>query len=83
MVSFEGNPCFTFSGISLMRPQLFASYQSNNPEQQAFRWLDVMTAAVDAGRVAGELYSGQWWDVGTVERYHQLNDQLNSQLNEH
>ena len=81
MVSFEGNPCFTFSGISLMRPQLFASYQSNNPEQQAFRWLDVMTAAVDAGRVAGELYSGQWWDVGTVERYHQLNDQLNSQLN--
>lgn len=83
LVSFEGSPYFTFSGISLMRPQLFASYQSNNPGQQAFRWLDVMTAAIDKGRVAGELYSGQWWDVGTVERYHQLNDQLNSQLNQH
>jgi MurNAc alpha-1-phosphate uridylyltransferase len=76
LVSFNGNSCFTFSGISLMRPQLFATYQSNNPGQETFRWLDVMTAAIEQGRVAGELYSGQWWDVGTVERYHQLNQHL-------
>lgn len=83
LVSLGGKPCFTFSGISLVRPQLFSSYQAQYPQQQAFRWLDVMTAAIDKGRVAGELYSGQWWDVGTVERYHQLNDQLNYQLNQH
>lgn len=80
VVSFADRPDYTFSGISLMRPALFADYQSKHPEQQAFRWLDVMAPALDGGRVVGEAHTGQWWDVGTVERYQQLNRHLSRHL---
>lgn len=73
VVSFADRSDYTFSGISLVRPALFADYQSKHPEQQVFRWLDVVAPALDSGRVAGQAFTGQWWDVGTVERYQQLN----------
>ncbi|MGB2045024.1 MAG: N-acetylmuramate alpha-1-phosphate uridylyltransferase MurU [Porticoccaceae bacterium] len=76
LVSFTDSPNFTFSGISLVRPALFSDYQLAHPKQQVFRWLDALMPAIKRGRVAGEVYRGQWWDVGTVERYQQLNRYL-------
>jgi MurNAc alpha-1-phosphate uridylyltransferase len=76
LVSCTDSPNFTFSGISLLRPTLFADYQLAHPNQPAFRWLEALMPAIKRGRVAGEVHTGQWWDVGTVERYQQLNRHL-------
>jgi len=63
----------TFSGISLIRPALF----SHNFERgSAFPLRDVLRPAIVAGRVGGEIYSGSWCDVGTLERYQQLQASL-------
>ena len=64
----------TFSGISLFRPQLFTPYQNN--QQSCFPLRDVLRPAILAGRVGAIHFSGSWCDVGTVERYRQLQTEL-------
>jgi len=64
---------YTFSGISLMRPQLIADYphcRSRFALREVFDW------AIAQGRLRGEVYSGRWWDVGTPERLAALDAQL-------
>jgi N-acetyl-alpha-D-muramate 1-phosphate uridylyltransferase len=72
LVSYDAGPKYTFSGISLFRPQLFAGFKEG-----CFPLRDVMRPAILAGRVTGSVYTGQWWDIGTVERLTQLNNKLN------
>ncbi len=72
LVSYDAGPKYTFSGISLFRPQLFAGFK-----EDCFPLRDVMRPAILAGRVTGAVYTGQWWDIGTVERLTQLNNKLN------
>jgi len=76
LVSYRENQRFTFSGISIFRPQLFAAYQSS--AGQNFPLRDVLRPAILAGRVAGSIHTGSWYDVGTVERYQQLEAFVNS-----
>lgn len=64
---------FTFSGISVMRPEMFALYPSAS---QAFPLRDVLADSIRVRSVSGEIYNGQWWDVGTVERLHMLDSLL-------
>ena len=64
----------TFSGISLFRPQLFAAYQK--AEQTCFPLRDVLRPAILAQRVGAVYFRGSWCDVGTVERYRQLQIEL-------
>ncbi|MGS2724229.1 N-acetylmuramate alpha-1-phosphate uridylyltransferase MurU [Porticoccus sp. GXU_MW_L64] len=71
----SGQRTFTFSGISLLRPQSFASYQ---PSQSAFPLWDVLRPAMAAGTVSGQSYHGHWFDIGTVERLQALDKRLNS-----
>ncbi|MCV6604988.1 MAG: nucleotidyltransferase family protein [Porticoccaceae bacterium] len=66
---------YTFSGISLQRPQSFAQYQ---PSQAAFPLWDILRPKMSAGEVSGQLYSGQWWDIGTVDRLQALDKKLGS-----
>ena len=75
-VTLGASPQYTFSGISVVRPQLFARYQAEHAEFDSFRWLDVMRPEIKSGLVTGERYTGQWWDVGTVERLTLLDNQL-------
>ena len=72
LVSYDAGPKYTFSGISLFRPQLFAGFNEG-----CFPLRDVMRPAILSGRVTGAVYTGQWWDIGTVERLTQLNNNLN------
>ena len=59
---------YTFSGIGMYSPQLFA----NQPcTKQALA--PVLRAAIEQTEITGELYSGEWMDVGTPERLSQLN----------
>lgn len=72
LVSYDAGLKYTFSGISLFRPQLFAGFKGG-----CFPLRDVMRPAILASRVTGAVYTGQWWDIGTVERLTQLNNKLN------
>lgn len=66
----EGASTFTFSGLSVMRPEIFALYASAS---EKFPLRDVLVSGIKAGCVSGEAYRGDWWDVGTLERLEALN----------
>lgn len=70
-VMLSGGPRLTYSGIGLFRPEMFASL---SPGYRALR--PVLDAAIAAGRVSGERYSGVWRDIGTPERLSQLDRDL-------
>ncbi|MAT52456.1 MAG: mannose-1-phosphate guanylyltransferase [Porticoccaceae bacterium] len=75
MVAYPGNSTstYTFSGISVMRPELFALYPAAS---ERFALRDVLDSSVRALSISGEVFDGQWWDVGTVERLNLLNSLL-------
>ncbi|OUS09830.1 hypothetical protein A9Q90_02405 [Gammaproteobacteria bacterium 54_18_T64] len=64
-----GRQSYTFSGMSLLAPQLFAG----STRGQAFPLRDVFAPAFGAGRISAELYRGAWCDVGTPARLAALN----------
>ncbi|GFZ76072.1 nucleotidyltransferase [Pseudohongiella nitratireducens] len=61
---------YTYAGIALLSPALFAGLPSG-PQPLA----PLLRQAMDAGCVSGQLFQGQWVDVGTPERLAQLNRQ--------
>jgi len=64
----DGERMFTFSGVSIYRPEFFADCTPGR-----FSVVPMLRAAVDAGKVSGSIYSGLWRDVGTPERLAELN----------
>jgi len=62
---------FTFSGLSMLRPQLFFEKLPGK-----FPLAPILKEAILKQEVTGELYDGVWIDVGTVDRLHQLETQL-------
>ena len=62
---------WTFAGISVLSPQLFAGLQ---PGEQ--RLAPLLRAAMADGRIAGEVLNAGWVDVGTPQRLQQLEQQL-------
>jgi MurNAc alpha-1-phosphate uridylyltransferase len=68
-VGNEDSPRYTFSGIGLYRRSFFDGLA---PGRQALAPL--LRAAAAAGEVSGELFHGNWADIGTAERLAQLND---------
>ena len=63
---------FTFSGIGVYRPQLFAGIRRGQAAQLA----PLLRTAMAAGKVSGELHAGRWVDVGTPQRLAQLDSEL-------
>jgi MurNAc alpha-1-phosphate uridylyltransferase len=63
LVQSQGDPRFTYSGIGVYRPGLFAGCQPGR-----FPLLPLLQAAIAAQALGGELHAGAWTDVGTVER---------------
>jgi len=59
---------YTFSGIGLYRAALFDGSKAG-----AFPLAPLLRTAADADRVAGELYDGDWVDIGSIERLDALN----------
>ncbi|MCB1648630.1 MAG: nucleotidyltransferase family protein [Pseudomonadales bacterium] len=67
----EAEDGLTYAGISVMHPRLFA----NLPEAPlALR--PVLDAAIAAGHIEAEQYTGQWFDIGTPERLAELDTLL-------
>lgn len=73
----EGATGFTFSGLSLLHPGLFAGWRHRAGE--AFPLREVLLPAMQAGHISGERYDGYWLDVGTPERLQTLRQRLVSQ----
>ena len=69
-VSEAGAARYTYSGIGLYRPELFAGCAPGR-----FPLLPLLRAAIAAGRLQGELYTGDWTDVGTAARLAALNEE--------
>jgi MurNAc alpha-1-phosphate uridylyltransferase len=68
-VANEGDPRYTFSGIGVYRTEIFDSVQPGQSAQIA----PILREYAARGQVGGEIYRGQWTDVGTPERLAQLN----------
>ena len=70
-VTVAGGARYTFSGIGVYRPALFADC-----EAAVFPLAPVLRSAIRRAAVSGELYSGRWLDIGTPARLSSLNSIL-------
>jgi MurNAc alpha-1-phosphate uridylyltransferase len=65
------NKQYTFSGIGYYSPKLFEDLPYGKSALAP-----LLRAAMKEGKVTGELYEGEWLDIGTPERLELLNAQL-------
>lgn len=72
-VLLEGEPRMTFSGLSVLRPELFC-----NAEDGRFPLAPLLRQAAACGQLGGELFEGLWSDVGTPQRLAELEQVLAS-----
>jgi len=70
-VQAEGAPRLTFSGIGVYHPDLFRGCAPGR-----FPLVPLLRAAMVAGKVSGEHYTGEWRDIGTPERLAELDGAL-------
>ena len=61
----------TYSGIGIFHPSLFANLKLEPKPLKP-----ILLSAIAAQQVSGEVYSGQWFDIGTVERLNALSNHL-------
>jgi len=70
-VTDTGTLRLTFSGISVLRPELFAGCAPG-----CFPLAPALRQAIGRGQVSGEHYHGGWRDIGTPERLRRLDAEL-------
>ena len=61
----------TYSGIGIFHPSLFTNLKLEPKPLKP-----ILLTAIAAQQVSGEVYSGQWFDIGTVERLNALSNHL-------
>lgn len=64
-------PALTFSGVGLYDPAAFAGLAAG-----ARKLAPLLREWMAQGRVGGSLLAGEWRDIGTAQRLHELDDQL-------
>ncbi len=62
---------YTYSGIGVYRPEFFEGCQPGR-----FPLLPLLTRAIEARRLRGEIYRGAWFDIGSSERLAALDARL-------
>jgi MurNAc alpha-1-phosphate uridylyltransferase len=68
-IANEGLPRYTFANIGVYRPEMFDAII---PGQRA-KLAPILREYADRGQVGGEVYRGDWNNVGTPEQLAQLN----------
>nr|WP_251358178.1 nucleotidyltransferase family protein [Kangiella sp. TOML190] len=63
---------YTFSGIGVYQPQVFQGLELDKPEPLA----PILRHLMEKQDVTGQLYQGQWRDIGTPERLDALNKEF-------
>ncbi len=66
-----GGERLTYSGVALLRPEMFAGAQGGR-----FPLLPWLLRAREAGRLGGQKHAGRWLDIGTPQRLAQLDAEL-------
>jgi MurNAc alpha-1-phosphate uridylyltransferase len=61
----------TFSGIAIYNPKLFEGLEKN----KKVALCQVLKPAIERNLMTGELFNGNWQDIGTPERLQQINDE--------
>lgn len=67
----DGETGYTFSGIGVYHPALFASIA-----KKRFSLITPIIQAMRDGKVSAEVYSGQWCDVGTPARLLRMGESI-------
>ena len=71
LVKNNGSIKFTYSGISIYKPEFFVDQKSGiSPLAPLIR------KKCEGNLVSGQIHQGLWTDVGTIERLQELEDQL-------
>jgi MurNAc alpha-1-phosphate uridylyltransferase len=65
----------TYSGIGIYRPELFEGCQPGK-----FPLKPLLQRAIRAGKLLGEQFRGEWWDIGTADRLHSVDMWLRTRL---
>jgi len=63
--------CHTFSGLAVYHPRLFEGCKPGR-----YSVVPLLRKAVDESLVTGELYAGQWLDIGNLDRLQALRQTL-------
>ncbi len=71
-IANEGEPRHTFANIGVYRPEIFDGIAAGEIAKLA----PILRAYADRGQVGGEVYRGDWFNVGTPEQLAQLNTPL-------
>ncbi len=66
-------PQYTFSGISLLHPDLFKGIKL-----ERLKLAPILRNAIQRKQVEGSLFQGYWNDIGTLERLEQARDLIES-----
>jgi MurNAc alpha-1-phosphate uridylyltransferase len=66
-IGLDGQPRYTFSGISVYNPRFFSSA---SPGRYSVK--PMLRAAAAKHRVTGEIFRAEWHDVGTIKRLQAL-----------
>ena len=74
-VTQSGAETFTYSGISVMNPLLFSGLEAGK-----MPLAPLLREAIAAQQVSGELYQGDWVDVGTLQRLAVLDERVCKEL---
>ena len=72
-VTFGSNDRYTFSGISFLSPAIFLESSQKN-----FSLGVVFKEWIDRNYLSGELFSGDWLDVGTIERLNRAEELIHN-----
>ncbi|PHV05189.1 mannose-1-phosphate guanylyltransferase [Janthinobacterium sp. BJB412] len=65
----EGAPLWTFANIGVYRPEIFDGIEPGSHAKLG----PLLRTLIGQGRVGGEVYEGDWTNVGTVEQLEALN----------
>lgn len=68
-LSNEGSPKWNFAGIGVYRPEMFDGVKAG----EFLKFGPLMRKFIEQGRVGGEIYDGEWVNVGTVRQLEELN----------
>ena len=71
-IANTGETLHTFSGIGVYRPEMFDGVKPGESAKLA----PLLREYAARGQVGGDLYRGEWTDVGTPERLTQLNSPI-------
>lgn len=68
-LTLDTEPKFTYASMGILHPKLFVGRKATH-----FRLSELFVPAIQAKQISGEIYSGGWKNVGTIQELQELNE---------